>query len=188
MNPLAVVLPVVVTVAVLVMLVGLTRRRGAARPAVGVPYVRQRALFTQAERSFLGSLERALEGRYRVMGKVRVADVLRVKSGLHHGERRSAFNRISAKHVDFVLLEPEDLSVVAAIELDDRSHEVAGRRVRDGFLDEAFTAAGVPLHHFGARHGYALPEVRAALQTLLVPVVDDSPPDGDDPDVGRGSR
>lgn len=37
---------------------------------------RRHKLFTAAERSFLGVLDQATAGRYRVFGKVRVADVL----------------------------------------------------------------------------------------------------------------
>lgn len=46
------------------------------------PYQKEPALFTAAERSFLGVLEQAVEGRFRVFGKVRVADVITVKTGL----------------------------------------------------------------------------------------------------------
>jgi len=34
------------------------------------PYEKQQTLFTPAERSFLGVLEQALEGKLRIMGKV----------------------------------------------------------------------------------------------------------------------
>ena len=44
------------------------------------PYIRNRVLFSPAERSFLGVLQQAVGDQYRVFGKVRVADVVSVKS------------------------------------------------------------------------------------------------------------
>ena len=41
------------------------------------------ALFTQAEQSFLGVLTQAVDEKFRVFGKVRVADVINPKEGLN---------------------------------------------------------------------------------------------------------
>jgi hypothetical protein len=38
-------------------------------------------------------------------------------------------------------------------ELDDRSHERASRQERDGFVDEVFRVAGLPLMHPSVRPG-----------------------------------
>src|SRR5690242_3951167 len=81
-------------------------------------YVKQCHLFSPAERSFLSVLEEAVSDHYRVFGKVRVADVLEVKSGIDKRERRAALNRIISKHFDYVLCRKDDLSFVCAIELD----------------------------------------------------------------------
>jgi hypothetical protein len=45
-----------------------------AREPQSYPYEKEQALFSPTERSFLGVLEQALNGRYRFMGKVRLAD------------------------------------------------------------------------------------------------------------------
>lgn len=60
----------------------------------GYPYTRNRALFSPAERSFLGVLEQAAAGDYRVMGKVRVADVIHVQPMADRRLWQRAFNRI----------------------------------------------------------------------------------------------
>jgi hypothetical protein len=75
---------------------------------------------------------------------------------VRQGEKDFAvhFNRISAKHVDFLLCDPSDVSPVLAIELDDATHERADRRRRDAFLDEAFASAGLPLARFRAGTAY----------------------------------
>ena len=130
-------------------------------------YEKRPALFTEAERSFLGVLEQAVGEQYRIFGKVRLADIVRVRSGLNACEHRGAQNRLTGKHVDFVLCRPDDLSVAAVIELDDKSHGSNKRQARDQFVDAAFRAAGLPIYHFAAKATYDLRSVREALADLL---------------------
>lgn len=124
------------------------------------PYRLQPALFTPAERSFLGALEQALGDELRLFGKVRVADVVKVEGAGDRSARQRAFNRISAKHFDFLLCRPGDLAVVAAVELDDHSHGARKRRDRDDFLREVCEAAGLPLVNIAARRSYSIEELR----------------------------
>ncbi len=95
---------------------------GKAFVSGSYPYDKHNTLFSAAERSFYGVLNQAADGEAIVFGKVRVGDVLKTKKGLNASERQKAFNRISAKHFDFVLCKPDDLSIMAAVELDDSSH------------------------------------------------------------------
>src|SRR6056297_447481 len=163
MNPIFLLVLLAVAVLVLAVLSGLARRGGGRAP-MGYPYGPQRALFTPAERSFLGVLEQATDETLRIFGKVRLADVIKVNAGLTRSARQTAFNRISGKHLDFVLCEPTDLKVVAAIELDDKSHAEPSRQQRDSFVDAALGAADIPVHHFSAKHSYSVREVRTMLQ------------------------
>ena len=55
---------------------------------------------------------------------------------------------IACKHIDFVLAEVEDLHPVAAVELDDSSHQRADRRKRDELLNNLFERAEFPLLRF----------------------------------------
>jgi hypothetical protein len=138
----------------------LTAKRGGGR--AGYPYVAAPILFTANERLFLTALGEAA-GAYRIFGKVRVADLIEVRKGLSKGERQRAFNRISQKHLDFVLCHPNDLSVFCAVELDDRSHERARRRARDAFLEGTLAAAGLPLVGVPSSRSYDIDELRALL-------------------------
>lgn len=163
MNPIALLALVVVAALVFAVLGTIARRRGGTA-FIGYPYGPQRALFTPAERSFLGVLEQAIGETHRIFGKVRLADVIKVDTGLTRSARQTAFNRIRGKHVDFVVCEPSGLKVIAAIELDDKSHDVPSRQQRDTFLDAALGAAGIPVHHVSAKHSYSVRDVRAMLQ------------------------
>lgn len=126
------------------------------------PYERA-ALFSPAERSFLAVLEQAIAGRSRVLGKVRLGDVVNVKSGLTRGDRQSAFNRVQSKHVDFIVCDPATLTVQFVVELDDKSHRQASRRERDGFVDKVLDAAEIPIFRFAVKRSYSLQEIRNTL-------------------------
>ena len=113
------------------------------KPITSYPYQKQDRLFTPAERSFLGVMEQALGDQHRVFGKVRLADVIEVKSGVSRSVRQSAFNRIQAKHLDYVVCDPDDLSIQFAVELDDSSHSQTKRKNRDAFVDQANDSIGL---------------------------------------------
>ncbi len=55
------------------------------------------------------------------------------------------------------------LSVMAAVELDDSSHNSKKRRERDEFLEGACDAAQLKLHRFKAKSSYNISEVRGEL-------------------------
>lgn len=123
------------------------------------PYVLGTGLFSPAERSFLGVLDQAVGSDFRIFGKVRVADVVSVAKGTPKALWRHAFNKISAKHFDYVLCRPTDLKPVCVIELNDQSHAQDSRKVRDQFLVSVCATAGIPLIFFAAKRSYAVSEV-----------------------------
>lgn len=135
---------------------------GNAPDEARLPYTRA-ALLTAAELSFFRVLETATDGRFHVSIKVRMGDVLTTERGLSRSDRATAWNRIKAKHLDFVLCDPHTMDVVAAIELDDRSHEREDREDRDDFVDRACEAAGLRLIRVPARAGYSVNELRGLL-------------------------
>jgi hypothetical protein len=133
----------------------------------GSVYYLRPMLFTPAERSFLGVLERELPPGVRVFGKVRLADIFGVKTGRRHSEWQRARNRIDRKHVDFLLVRAGDFAPLAGIELDDRSHEAEDRRQRDALVDAVFSGAGLPLLHVAVQKRYHPAELRAQIAALV---------------------
>ena len=127
------------------------------------PYEKEPCLFSPAERSFLGVLEQAVNGQYRFMGKVRLADVVKVKTGMSRSARQNAFNRIQSKHLDIVACDPATLMVQFVVELDDETHRQSRRQARDEFIDKVLQAAGIPVFHFIAKRGYSVQDVRGVL-------------------------
>ena len=122
-------------------------------------YEKKTAVFTPAERSFLGVLDQALGVDYRVFGKVSLADLFQVKKGLDKKKRAGAFNRIQSKHVDFVVCKASDLMPILLIELDDKSHQTARATRKDRFLNEITTATDTALLRITAKSNYSQQEI-----------------------------
>jgi hypothetical protein len=140
------------------------------------PYVAAPALFTPAERRFLGVLEEAVWPEYRVFGKVRIADVAQVRPGLGRGARQGALNRVSGKHFDFVVCRSSDLAIVCAVELDDRSHGSARAQRRDAFVATVCRVIGLPLLQVPAKAGYSPIDLRARFHAAIAPAAAGSAP------------
>jgi len=81
-------------------------------------------------------------------------------------ERRSyaVFNRVCRLSLDFVIVNP-DTSIVAAIELDDASHQRDDRRRADARKTHAMKSAGIPLIRWQAK---SLPDAAAIRSALNV--------------------
>lgn len=118
------------------------------------------ALLTPAELAFFRALEPLVTPGYAVFSKVRLADLFDVRAGRG---RQAAFNQISAKHVDFVLCDPATSKVLAAIELDDRSHQRPDRAERDRFVNDLFAANHLPLARVPVARSYPPEQLRAKL-------------------------
>ena len=153
-------------IAVVSLVVALIKKKSGKAP-VDFPYQSKEVLCSPAERSFLGVLEKVVGNGYQIFAKVRLADIVEVNQGLSSSARQSAFNRISRKHLDFVICNARDLSIVGAIELDDKSHRKTGRQERDQFLDKALDAAGVPIFRVKAQSTYSIKEVLSDLDSAF---------------------
>jgi hypothetical protein len=120
---------------------GLLKRAG--RKTVKISYSRRERLLTASESKFFHELQNFLDGKFELFAQVRVADVLKPNSRDY-----ASLNRITSKHVDFVITS-KDLRILVCIELDDRTHSRPDRVERDRFLNKAFESAGLPLVRFG---------------------------------------
>lgn len=115
-----------------------------------------------AELSFYRALELATRGRFAVLPKVNLRD-------LFYSPTRGLtdLNRVSQKHVDFVLSDIETLRPLLGIELDDASHSRPSAEKRDAVKDAAFASAQLPLLRIPARRGYATAEITALIDGAI---------------------
>lgn len=131
-------------------------------------YQKIECLFTPAERSFYGVLKQIVGIKAEVFGKVRVADILVPEKGMSKSNWQTAFNKVAAKHFDFILCSKNDLSILCAIELDDSSHGSESRNERDAFLDQVCKKAQVNLIRIPAKQTYSLEEIKEKLPNLTL--------------------
>ncbi len=138
-----------------------------AKPRADFPYELQDGILTASELKFYFVLLESLPANVRVFCKPRIADVLKVKSlGSDTSRWQRAFNKINAKHFDFVLCDSEQLSYLCAIELNDRSHEQPARIKRDKFVTQACEAAGLPLLMYPTQADYSPSELQKIFEFL----------------------
>lgn len=130
-------------------------------------YEAEPSLLTPTERSFFGVLHQALGPEYYICPKVRLADIIRPAKQSSRSGWQTAFNRISGKHVDFVICNPADLGVLGVVELDDRTHQRFERGSRDGAVDAALAGAGIQVIRVQAREYYSQPAVRDLVRNSL---------------------
>jgi hypothetical protein len=133
-----------------------------------LPYRRKDFLLSKAERSFFEVLHQAVGKDYWLFTKIRVADLLWMPKGTK--SRQSHFNRIQAKHIDFVLCDHDSTRPILAIELDDSSHGSSPRQSRDVFVDEALRVAGLPLLRVPCKSGYNVNQLKSQILATLNPI------------------
>ena len=124
-------------------------------PAPPYQYQAIDKLATSNELTFYQALIVVTKGKHTVFTKVRIADLMTPKKGVHDKKTWwRAFNAIAKKHVDFVLCDPLTLEVKCLIELDDSTHNRPDRVARDKLVDMAAASAGIDLKHFKVKNKY----------------------------------
>ena len=130
------------------------------------PYKLAQSLLTPSEAAFYTALLLAAGRRYVVFAKVRLADLCQ---DLDRWADTRAFNKVSSKHVDFVLCDAATFRPVLVVELDDRSHLRADRRSRDEFVDGIFRTMGLGVYRQWVRHSYDPAAIARGIEDALTP-------------------
>ena len=129
------------------------------------PFVRRKYLLTRAEKAFYNIL-RGVVAPHVVLAKVRLADL--VDADERHLRRKSNFDHIKSKHIDFVICDAA-LSPIIAIELDGSSHQRADRIARDRDVDRILEIASFPLLRVPVRRTYDGADIAKQLLAKLHP-------------------
>jgi len=115
-----------------------------------LPYKLNNSLLTQREAVTYSYLVAAAQKHNLVVCvKPRIADFVSVTLDRYvkGSQFHRYFNRISAKHVDFLLCRGFDLKPVLAIELDDSSHSKIDRMERDEFVNLVYHVIDLNVIH-----------------------------------------
>ncbi len=129
-----------------------------------LPYRLRDDFLSPAEKSFYQVIKGMMGNYFTICPKVSLSDLFFVT---RPNENKSAYNRINRKHVDFVICEPQTMTPLFAIELDDSSHDRADRMERDAFVDSVFEAAQLPLLHIPVQLSYNTNELGALFKEVL---------------------
>jgi hypothetical protein len=81
-------------------------------------------------------------------------------------EWQAAWNRIAAKHVDFLLITADEYRPLLAIQLDDGAREA---QQRAEWLDRALVAAGLPILRLRVRSDYDPVALRREVELRVSP-------------------
>lgn len=139
----------------------------AAKDAAPVfPYRVRDDFLSPAEHSFYQVLKNVAGARVHICPKVSLSDLFYVKSN-DSSEWRIYTNKIDRKHVDFVLCDPQTMTPLAGVELDDKSHQRADRKARDSLVEDVFAAAGLELLRVPVKRGYQHQELAALIENVL---------------------
>jgi len=117
-----------------------------------------------AELSLLDALRSAIGERAIICPKVNLRDIF---FDPHARGRSAATNKISQRHVDFLLCHPSTMRPLAGIELDDSSHRRDDRKVRDAEVDDVFRSADLRLFRQPVQWSYDIQQLTKQLESVL---------------------
>lgn len=125
--------------AIAAIVIVMLKKRGGLGDGGAWPFYAKKPL-TQPEQVLYHRLVGALP-ECIVLAQLQLSRVLGVKRGFSFHEWNNRINRMSLEFV--VCL--KDSTIVAAVELDDKSHELAARKVADDKKEKVLSAAGITL-------------------------------------------
>jgi len=119
-------------------------------------YQRKEFFMSRPEHVFFDILVSIVGDRYYVFPQLHLSTLLLSKGQDWYGAR----GHITQKSVDFVICDKAYIKPLLAIELDDSSHERAGRQDRDAEVERIFKEVGLPLLRFPNQSQYNKGEIR----------------------------
>jgi len=134
------------------------------------PFLGKSQLFTAAERQFLGLIENAVAGEFRVICRVRLSDLLSLRKNTNGKIAKSAILRAGTKQLDFVLCNKDDMTPIMAIDLVYGSGKNGHNTQRDFFVNGALETASIPHVRIKAKAGYSVADIQECIESKLVPL------------------
>lgn len=130
------------------------------------PYRKKSTLFTPVERNFLQLLETSVGDKYRVVCRVKLGDVLQVRSSNKRSSRQ-AQARAAGKYLDFVLCSKQDLTPMVAVDLVNLTGKEGYKSQRDWFVSSALESANMPHLRIKVKSGYKPQDIRECIETKV---------------------
>ena len=132
------------------------------------PYERSRVLLSPTHASLFELLEQALDDRYRVLGNVRLTDVVEVKADLSPKQRIAALKHLPPTRLDFVVCERQNTFILGAVMVDEYNAEPDAARVhRETALDRFLDTVGIPVVRLSSKKDYSIEDIRIEMSRAL---------------------
>jgi len=131
------------------------------------PFDSKNAIFTPAEKNFQNLVEQAIGSKYRVINRVKLADIVTIRNGISDRASQSAVNNAEGKYLDFVICDRNTMKLLGAIDLVDTKGK--GYKIKkDWFVSGALEAASIPHLRIKVKANYTLDEIRACINSRLL--------------------
>lgn len=123
------------------------------------PFKKKAQLFTNIERGFYALLDRAVGNDFKIVNRVRLNDIIQTKDSVGGRAKRSAALKAGSRVIDYVLCDPKDFRIIAAVDLVNQTQ--GGHKSKaDWFVTGALEAAGIPHIRIKVKKGYQVEEIR----------------------------
>ncbi len=131
------------------------------------PFESKALLFTPAEKNFQKLVEQAMGSKYRVLNRVKLADILMIRNGVSQRASQTALKNAANKYLDFVLCDSETMTLLGAIDLVDTQGK--GYKVKkDWFVSGALEAASIPHVRIKVKASYTPDEIKACINNRIL--------------------
>ncbi|PCH95464.1 MAG: hypothetical protein COB83_08535 [Gammaproteobacteria bacterium] len=131
------------------------------------PFDSKLAVFTPAEKNFQNLLEQAMGNKYRIINRVKLADIVTIRNGVSNRASQSAATNAEGKYLDFVICDRNSMKLLGAIDLVDTQGK--GYKIKkDWFVSGALEAATIPHIRIKIKANYTIDEIRACVNSRLL--------------------
>jgi hypothetical protein len=131
------------------------------------PFDRKTALFTPAEKNFQNLVEQAMGSKYRIINRVKLADIVNIRNGVSKRAGQTATSNANSKYLDFVICDRDNMKLLGVIDLVDTQGK--GYKVKkDWFVSGALEAATIPHIRIKVKPNYTIDEIRACINSRML--------------------
>lgn len=131
------------------------------------PFDRKTTVFTHAEKNFHQLLEQAVGNKYRIVNRVKLADIVTIRKGVSKKAAQKALFNAKNKYLDFAICDKETMELAGVIDLVDTQGK--GYKVKkDWFVSGALEAAAIPHVRIKVKGHYTLDEIKTCLNKRIL--------------------
>ena len=131
------------------------------------PFDSKKAIFTPAEKNFQNLVEQAMGTKYRIINRVKLADIVSIRNGVSNRAGQTASNNANSKYLDFVICERDSMKLLGVIDLVDTQGK--GYKIKkDWFVSGALEAAAIPHIRIKVKPNYTIDEIRACINSRIL--------------------